>query len=136
MEERPFKDKANKPTEQAIQAVLGNVYPFYGQALDMAHSFKRTWTFTKSSGWLLKVHDAKKALFYLIILRDGLKISLTIRENERNAFLQDDELTIWHDAIAASKKYQEGFALQFDIMNEETFQRFALFMKKLVIMRS
>ena len=135
MAERPFLDKSNKPTEQTIQAALGSTYIYYKKVIGLASSYLQEWTFTKSSGWMLKLYDRKKALFYLIPLKNGFKLSLTIRDDERDAFLRDGELAIMHDKISSSKKYTEGFALQFDIANKSEFQPLELFIQKLIAIR-
>jgi hypothetical protein len=136
MNERPFLDKSNKPTEQNIQSALGSMFTNFQKTIGLTNSYSQEWTFTKSSGWMLKIYDRKKALFYLIPLKDGFKISLTIREDERKAFLSDDELERMHDKISSSKKYSEGFALQFDIANKNDFQPLELFIGKLIAMRA
>jgi hypothetical protein len=136
MNERPFLDKSNKPTEQTLQAALGSVHIHYKKIISLTGSYLQEWTFTKSSGWMLKLHDRRKALLYLIPLYGGFKISLTIRENERNAFLCDDELSTMHDKISSSKKYPEGFALQFEIANKKGFQPLELFIRKLIAIRA
>jgi hypothetical protein len=46
----------------------------------MAGAFSQEWNFSKSSGWMLKVFDARKALFYFIPLKCGFKVSMDIRE--------------------------------------------------------
>jgi hypothetical protein len=136
MMERPFLDKSIQPTEPAMQDALGNTYPYYKKVTGLSSSYAQEWTFTKSGGWMLKIYDRKKALLYLIPLTDGFKISLAIRENEREAFLNDDELAIMHDKISASKKYSEGFTLQFDIADESEFQTMELFLRKLIAIRT
>ena len=135
MNERPFPDQSIKPTGQAIQAALGNTYSCYEKIIDLASAYSQEWTFAKSSGWMLKIYDRKKALLYLIPLNEGFKISLAIREHEREALLRDDTLAIIHDKIAASKKYSEGFALQWDVVNENEFQPVELFIRKLIAIR-
>jgi len=135
MNERPFPDQSIKPTGQAIQAALGNTYSYYEKIIGLASAYSQEWTFTKSSGWMLKIYDRKKALLYLIPLNGGFKISLAIHENEREALLRDDELGIMHDQISASKKYSEGFALQWNVANENEFQPVELFIKKLIAIR-
>ena len=136
MEERPFIEKSIKPTDQTIQAALRSTYICYKNVVDLASSFSQEWTFSNSGGWMLKVYDRKKALFYLIPLNDSLKISLAIRENEREAFLRDDELKMLHAKISSSKKYIEGFALQFEIANKNEFQSLELFIRKLMPLRT
>lgn len=85
---------------------------------------------------MLKLHDRRKALLYLIPLYGGFKVSLTVRENERNAFLSDGELSTMHDKISSSKKYPEGFALQFEIANKKEFQPLELVIRKLIAIRA
>ena len=136
MEERPFIENSIKPTDQTIQVALRSTYIYYKNVVDLASSFSQEWTFSNSGGWMLKVYDRKKALFYLIPLNDSFKISLTLRENERQAFLLDDELKMLHDKISSSKKYVEGFALQFEIANKNEFQSLELFIRKLIALRT
>ena len=135
MEGRPFQDQSNKPTERAMQAALGNTYACYQKVISLASSYAQEWTFAKNSGWMLKIHDRKKALLYLIPLNDGFKISLTIRESERDAFLRDDGLASLHSQISASKKVLEGFALQFEITAKNEFEAPELLIKKLIAIR-
>ena len=135
MNERPFPDQSIQPTEPAIQAALGNTYAGYQKVTGLASAYLQEWTFAKSSGWMLKIHDRKKALLYLIPLNGGFKISLAIREGEHAALLHDDELGLLHDKIAASKKYSEGFALQFEIAGENEFRPVVLLIRKLIVLR-
>lgn len=135
MEERPFLDKKSKPTEQMLQSAFGETYTYYKNLMDSTDSFSKDWNFSKSSGWMLKVHDKKKALFYLIPLKNEFKISMAIRENERKAFLEDKGLETLHSMIKSTKKYREGYALRFNVANEEEFEILELFIKKLIAFR-
>jgi hypothetical protein len=136
MNDRPFLDISNKPTEPAIKAALGSTYPCYKDVIGLAGSFSRDWTFTKSSGWMLKIFDAKKSLLYVIPLAGGFKLSMAIRETEREVFLQDDELVDLRGIITSSKKFTEGFAIKFDIDGTNDFRPVELFIKKLITLRS
>jgi hypothetical protein len=135
MDERPFLDKSIKPTLHALQAVLGSTYTHFNKTISLVRAYSQEWTFSKSGGWMLKIYDRNKALLYLIPLNNGFKISLAIRENERAAFLRDDELGMMHDKISGSKKYIEGFALQFEVANKNEFQSLELFLRKLIAIR-
>lgn len=136
LEERPFLDKALKPTEQTLQPALGETYTYYEKLMDTSSTFSKDWNFSKSSGWMLKVHDKKKALFYLIPLKNEFKISMAIRENERKASLEDIELKAIHEMIKSSRKYREGYALQFNIINDNDYKILELLIKKLIVIRS
>lgn len=136
MEKRPFLDKNSKPTEQMLQSKFGETYTYYENLMNISGSFSKDWNFSKSSGWMLKVHDKKKALFYLIPLENEFKISMAIRENERKAFLDYDEFKTIHDVINSAKKYREGYALRFNIKNNEDFKIPGLLIKRLITFRS
>ena len=135
MEKRPFLDKNSKPTEQMLQSIFGETYTYYEDLMDITDSFSNDWNFSKSSGWMLKGHDKKKALFYLIPLKNEFKISMAIRENERKTFLEDIELKIIHDMLKSAKKYREGYALQFNIKDNGDFETVTLLIKKLIVLR-
>ena len=81
------------------------------------------------------MYDRRKALYYLIPLDRGFKISLTLRENERGKFMQDDGLAELRDDLASARKFSEGFALQFDIADEESFRLFELLIRKVIAER-
>jgi hypothetical protein len=135
MIERPFIEKAVKPTEKTLQTALEAAYNYYKKVIDLASSYSQEWAFSKSSGWMLKVTDKKKSLLYLIPLNNAFRISLTIREKEREAFLKDKELRLLHEKISLSKKYPEGFAMQIDISNGNEYQPVELLIRKLIEIR-
>jgi hypothetical protein len=136
MLDRPFLDQTNPPSEQALQAALGNAYPCCQKVLALANRYSQTWAFSKSSGWMLKISDRKKALLYILPLNAGFKISLTLRENEREVFVNNEELGSLRKMISSAKKYPEGFALQFDIVLQDDFQPVELLLIKLITLRA
>jgi hypothetical protein len=135
MEERPFMDFSIQPTDSSLEPCLGNMFALYQEALDRVKQFSQAWSWTKGSGWMLKVYDQKKALFYLIPLRNAFRISLTLRENERASFLQESMLHGFFDRLLSAKKFVEGFALSFEISTREDFERFLMFIQKLIDLR-
>ncbi|MBI5679647.1 MAG: DUF3788 family protein [Methanobacterium sp.] len=136
MEEKPFLDENSKPTEDSLKTVLGNAFAYYETLMDIADSFSKDWNFFKSSGWMLKVHDRKKALFYIVPLKNEFKISMAIRENERKAFLKDDKLKMIHNMIKSAKQYREGYALRFNVNDDEDFEIIEPLIKKLTAIRT
>ncbi len=113
MEEKLFLEKSILPSDDQIRIGLGKIYQLFEKLKVLLSGFSFTWTFTKSSGWMLKYHDNKKALLYLIPMRNEFKVSLTLRENEksttlRERLLEDGMLT----KIESAKKYVEGYAIQ------------------------
>lgn len=135
MEEKTFLDKKIIPTDESLEQALGVSFPFYQRVVSLAGGFYHEWNYTKSGGWMLKVHDKKKALFYVIPLKNEFKISMAIREAERDALVIDPELISFHNALKTAKKYVEGYALQFKISNDSEYLNIELFIKKLTAIR-
>jgi hypothetical protein len=135
MPERPFMDQERKPTEQTLQTALGVAYGPYSKLLGLAGGYAQSWAFGRSGGWMLKVHDRKKALLYLIPLHGGFRASMAIREAERDAFLADGQLASIRAKLEESRKCPEGFALQFDVTDASELAPLAAFVGKLIAMR-
>jgi hypothetical protein len=133
--ERPFLDASIKPVELAVAAALGSTHARYRSILELADGFAEEWTFNRSSGWMLKIHDGRKALVYLIPLNDAFRMSLAIREAERDELLREADLAPVHEKLASAKKYSEGFALQFDVDSEMDFGPVESFVGRLISLR-
>jgi hypothetical protein len=85
---------------------------------------------------MLKYYDKKKALFYLIPLKNELKISLTLRESEKEIIIKEKSLdNNILTKIETAKKYIEGFAVQFNIRDEDDYMNFKLLIEKLIELR-
>ncbi|MFZ1081668.1 MAG: DUF3788 family protein [Candidatus Kryptoniota bacterium] len=135
MEERPFSRKTLTPTEEVLKKELASVAPCYHQLMDVTKTFSKEWNYSKSGGWMQKVFDNKKALLYLIPLRNKFSLSLTVRENEREVLLNDIEIDSHKEQLAQAKKYSEGYAMRFLINNKESFLETVLFIKKIIALR-
>jgi len=129
---RPFADAAVRPSRRALESTVGRAFARYEAVLSLAAAFSQVWRFTKGGGWMLKVHDGKKAFLYLIPLAGGFRISMAIRESEREALLGDSDLAALHDRLASAKRYPEGFAIQFDVDDGIDFAPVESFVSKLV----
>jgi len=135
MDERPFPDKSKKPDEENLKTTLSKVFSAYTKLLKQTSSFKSEWAFYKSSGWILKVYDSKKALLYVVPKYNEFMVSMTIRENERDVFLKDHNLSFAHEDLKNSKKYPEGYAIRFSIKTKKEFDNISLYLDKLISMR-
>lgn len=136
MADRPFLAQSNKPNDESLQAALGPAYADYRAILGHATAFAQDWTFTRTDGWVLKIHDRKKALLYLIPLNQGFRMSMAIREKEREALLQDPGLASVHEAISSARKYPEGFALAFEVDGQSAIGPAELLITKLIAERA
>ena len=131
MENRPFSEKELPPNDESLKEILGKVYKFYVELDTRTHQFKRDWNYSKGSGWIQKVHDRKKALYYLIPMNDAFIISLTLREQEKMKFVSDTDLREMRDLLENAKKYSEGYALRFAVVDRISFSEFIPLFEKL-----
>lgn len=136
MEQRPFIDKSVQPDELLLKNALGKAYKFYIELDNLTASFKKDWDYSKSSGWMQKVHDGKKALYYFIPLKGAFIISLAVREQEKDDFLTMKSLAALHDELKAAKKYSEGYALKFQVADAASFSACQLLIGSLVEKRT
>jgi hypothetical protein len=132
---RPFEDAAAPPTESALKATVGPSFARYQAIVGLAAAYSQEWNFSKASGWMLKIHDRKKALLYLIPLSGSFKISMAIRESEREALLADSNLAVLYGKLASAKKFSEGFSIQFDINDAIDFAPVESLISKLIAAR-
>lgn len=135
MEERPFCNKTFKPTNDSIKKALASTFSYYNQLLENTKAYSKEWNYSKSSGWMQKVFDNEKALYYLIPLVNQFLISMTIRANEREILLVDKEIDSDKEQLRQAKKYSEGYAMRFSVTDKESFSRTILFIKKIIALR-
>lgn len=135
MEEKVFMEESIEPTDQIMLKVLGNEYSHYQKIIKLVKLFSKEWAFSKKGRWMLKIHDKKKTFFYIIPLKEEIKIGMTIRENEKNILVADKKLKEIKGIIESAKKFSEGFAIYFYIRNEKEFRIFEMFIEKLISVR-
>jgi hypothetical protein len=128
MVENVFLDESKMPSDQSLKASFGESYKNYIDLMHIADSFFKDWNFSKSSGWMLKVHNKKKALFYIIPKENEFIISMALKDNEIKFFIKDSDLDIIKEKLISAKKYREGFALKFT-NNDENYETFELLIK-------
>jgi len=135
MIEKPFCQKTLKPTAANIKKVLFSAFSYYNQFMKNTKTFSKEWNYSKSSGWIQKVFDNKKALLYLIPLTNQFIISMTVRENEREILLNDKEIDFHKEQLKQAKKYSEGFAMRFSVSDKESFSSSIIFIMKIIALR-
>jgi hypothetical protein len=135
MEERQFCSQENKPNIENLQNIFKKAFSFYIKLNEVTKEYKHEWNFSKTGGWMEKVADKKKALYYLIPLAASFKISLTIRENERKDFIENTEMNEYKKDVEEAKKYSEGYNLQFIVNNETAYEYYLKFIKHIMDLR-
>ena len=118
MKKRLFTDSDVEPTDYLLEKQLGKAMHFYRAILATSSNYRKQWQFNRGNGWILRVHDTYKPVYYLIAFDEGIEISLTIRDSERESFLQCVGLEASYPQLESGTKYSEGYALRFEIENE------------------
>jgi len=135
MENRPFIDKSVKPSNDTLKKIFGKAFSWYEMLQKLSSDFQSEWNFSRTSGWMLKVHDSKKALYYLIPLENSFIVSLTLREAERNLFIKINVLSELHTTIKDARKFSEGYALKFKISDAKEYKLLSLLLSKIKELR-
>jgi hypothetical protein len=136
MKRRLFTDLEVTPTEALLRKQLGRAMNFYASIVAKSGDYRRQWQYSRGNGWILKVDDMRKALFYLIPLEEAIEISLTVRDNERAEFMRNEEFKTLQPQFEVATKYSEGYALRFGIESSEECKSVTKFLTSLMKMRS
>jgi hypothetical protein len=72
----------------------------------------------------------------MIPMDDGIEISLTIRDAEREDFLKNEKFGKLCRQLESATKYSEGYALRFGIGNSPDCASAADFLSELMTMRA
>ena len=132
MPENPFISKDHEPNDENLKKALSLTYGFYNELMEATREYSTKWSFYKNGGWILKVFDKKKALFYVVPNANEFQVSMTIREKEREAFLKDKELKFLANELKDAKKYPEGYGMQLIVSDKKSFSECMLFIGKLI----
>lgn len=136
MKRRLFTDADITPTEALLRKQLGTAMEYYMTIVSKSGDYRKQWHYSRGNGWILKVDDMHKALYYLIAFEEGIEISLTVRDGERTTFLKSNELEALRPQLEAATKYSEGYALRFEIENSTECKSVTKFLAELMKMRS
>jgi hypothetical protein len=109
---------------------------YYLGIISTSGKYRKQWQFNRGNGWILKVDDMRKALYYLIAFEDGVEVSLTVRESERDELLKSKELREVHQQLESGTKYSEGYALRFGVESLGECRSVTKFLTHLMKIRS
>ena len=135
MNKRLFTDANVSPTEALLRTQLGPAMDSYAHILAKSGDYRKQWQFSRGNGWILKVDDMRKALFYLIPFEGGIEVSLTVRDAERASFQKNQELEDIFPQLESATKYSEGYALRFGIESAAQCRSVSKFLAALMQMR-
>jgi len=135
MKRRLFVDADVVPTEDLLRKQGGSALDYYKPVVATSGDYRKQWQYSRGNGWILKVDDMRKALYYLIAFEEGVEVSLTVRDHERAAFLENQECQSLHPQLVGATKYSEGYALRFEIESVAECKSVARFLVELMKVR-
>ncbi len=119
MDERIFIDQTISPTEQDLASTLNSSYNHFVRLKDLTGQMVHEWKYySKKSGWVVKVHNHQKALFYLTPLANKFQIGMTLNEAEKSTLLSSMTDERKKTEIKKAHKYPEGYPLRFMVESE------------------
>jgi len=133
MRENAFTDKTQIPNDQMLKDSLGECYKYYKLIMEQTENFDNKWTYYKA--YSLKVFRKNKALFYFCPYTESFSINMAIREKERDAFINDNDMYIYKEMLQNAKKYNEGYAVILYIDDEQSYNECRYFLDKLIPLR-
>jgi hypothetical protein len=136
MKRRLFTDMDVTPTDSLLRKKSGAAMDYYLGIVSTSGKYRKQWQFNRGNGWILKVDDMRKALYYLIVFEDGVEVSLTVREKEREELLACKDLRDVHAQLESGTKYSEGYALRFGVESQAECLSVAKFLTCLMKIRS
>ena len=128
MNRRLFTEQDITPNDTLLGKHLGLNLSSYFNIIRTSSELHKRWQFIQGNGWLLRVDDNEKAMYYLIACEDGIIVNLTVNELEMTALQNDENLIDIRGVLNASKKYSDVYALSFEIKNEEESRSVANFL--------
>ena len=136
MKRRLFTDMDVTPTDSLLRKKSGAAMDYYLGIVSTSGKYRKQWQFNRGNGWILKVDDMRKALYYLVAFEDGVEVSLTVREKEREELLACKDLQNLHAQLESGTKYSEGYALRFGVESHVECLSVAKFLTHLMKIRS
>ncbi len=135
MKRRLFTDIDVSPADAPLRRQLGAAFQYYEIMRGISGGYRRQWQHSRGNGWLLKVSDTRRALYYLGVFEDGIEISLTVRDAERQHFLNSPKHEKLQTQLQAGTEYPGGYALRFGIESLVDCISVSEFVKELIEQR-
>ena len=132
---RAFTDPGQEPTLEAAEAIMADLGTRFRGLLRRTSGLSSVWTFSKGSGWLLKIQDRRKALCYVIPHDRGFVIRGTVRETEREALSQVGGLEPMRPELASARRYAEGYLVQVEVFDADSADLLDRFINELMNLR-
>jgi hypothetical protein len=108
-----FIDKAAHPTDAQLKSTLGRSFTYFENLQELTRERIQEWKFyNKKSGWIFKVSNKKRSIFYLAPYEKVFLIAMTVNEADRATLLESKIDKEIKSELESAKKYPEGYPLR------------------------
>ena len=113
MQQPVFTDPSHHPTDVELTNMLNRAFTLFSNLRMLTEQQQQEWKFyNQKSGWVFKVLDKNKALFYLTPLPDKFHLGMALNELERKSLMNSALCEEYKKILQNAKKYQEGYAFR------------------------
>ena len=130
------KNDPSSPDEELLRKQLGRTLPYFLKLKEEAAGFAQGWKYYGAKhGWIYKVADRKKALFWLTPIEKGFRLGFSLREQERESLLHLELPDALAHAIRDAAKYPEGYGFRVEVRDRNSFSAAETIIRSLIEMR-
>jgi hypothetical protein len=123
MSDNILPDKEKIPDDGYLKQILDKAFVYYSEIKKITSGFMQEWKhYGRKYGWKFKIHDEKKTLLELTVMKKSFQIGMAIREEELNELKNDSINNEMLDLILKANKYPEGYGIKLDITDEKSFK--------------
>lgn len=123
-------DKDHQPTDEELQAVLKRSYTHFNKIRERSKEQIQEWKYyNKKSGWVFKVSNKKRGLYYITPLAGSFFIGMAVNAADKELVLQsncNDEIKA---ELKEAKKYMEGYPIRLTIKTKKDLDQWMLILK-------
>ena len=136
MKRRLFIESDVFPSETILRKKSMSAMVYYKDIMSTSMKYLKRWQFNHGNGWILRVDDNRDAIYYFAAFEVGIEISLTVRDQEKAEFLENNEIQDIHYQLKLGTKYAGGYALRFPIESAKECSSVQRFLRALIEVRS
>jgi hypothetical protein len=123
-------DKDHQPSDEELQAVLKRSFTHFNKIRELSKDQIQEWKYYgKKNGWLFKVSNKKRSLFYISPLAGSFLAGMTVNEADKELVLQSSCDDVIKSELREAKKYMEGYPIPITIKTKKDLDQLLVILK-------
>lgn len=125
-----FNDKDHQPSDEDMKELLKRSFTHFNKLREMSKDQIQEWKYYgKKNGWIFKVSNKKRGLFYLTPYAGCIRVCMTVNQADKELVLQsacDDQIKA---ELQDARKYAEGFPIRIPVRIKKDLDQALLVLK-------